>query len=366
MEKINFYNTNISNEAIVYATDTLKSTMISAGKKANEFEMELSKKGLINPVTLNSGTVTMMLALKALGIGKGDEVLLPAQTFIATGMAILQVGATPIFVDIELTTGNINPADMVTKITNKTKAVIVVHWAGYPCDMDEILKICKNYKLSCIEDAAHAFGATYKNRPIGSISDFTSFSFQAIKHLTTGDGGALCCLNTSMFNKVKKLRWFGIDRDNSKESILGEREYDVDEIGYKAHMNDLAASLGLGNLKNIDTILERHREIANMYDNAFDGNTKIRCMEYKNDRVSTYWLYPILIENRIEFIEKLKNKGIPTSVVHLGIDKNSIFGGKLKTLSEQRMFDNMQIHLPIHSGLSNQQVEYIIDTVNKI
>lgn len=364
MNDIEFFNTTISNEAIELVTDTLKSLRISAGKQADLFEQRLTEFGLTNPITLNSGTVTMMLALKALDIGPGDEVLLPAQTFIATGMAILQVGAKPVFVDIDPYTGNIDYTKIENNITAKTKAIIVVHWAGYPCDLDEINSICKKYDIHCIEDAAHAFGATYHSQLIGSISDFTSFSFQAIKHLTTGDGGALCCLDPSLANKVKKLRWFGIDRNNSKESLLGEREYDVNVIGYKAHMNDISASLGIGNLKDIDKILQRHLEIASKYDYYLRKHKKIQTMRYVSDRTSSYWLYPILVENRNEFISFLKSKGIPTSVVHLGIDKNSIFGGKQLNLSGQRFFDNNQIHLPIHSTLTDKQIDYIVETIN--
>jgi perosamine synthetase len=367
MEKINFYNTNLSYDAIQMAHQTLTSGMISAGKKAQEFENELAKRGLKNPVTLNSGTVTMMLALTAAGIGPGDEVIIPAQTFIATGMAVMQVGAKVVFCDIDPHTGNIDTMRLSQKITPKTKAIIPVHWAGYPCDMYEILGICQVHNLVCIEDAAHAFGAMYKELPIGSLSRFTSFSFQAIKHLTTGDGGALCCHSDKDAYVVKKLRWFDIDRDNSMESILGERLYSAASVGYKAHMNDLAASIGLGNLKNnyIDNVLLHHREIAEKYNNAFD-NSFLELMKYKDDRVSSYWIYPVLVSDekeRVSFIEYMREKEIPLSVVHQGIDKNSVFGGINYDLEGQREFDKRQIHLPINYGMGMEQVDHIIKCV---
>ena len=192
-KNINFYTTTIEQESIDNVIETLKSTMISAGKKSDDFEKELSNMGLINPVALNSGTVTLHLALIASGVGPGDEVIIPAQTFISTGLSVLYVGAKPVFADINKYDGNISVDSIKEKITPKTKAIIPVHWAGYPCDLDEINLIAKKNNLSVIEDAAHAFGSQYKSKPIGSISRFTSFSFQAIKNLTTGDGGALCC-----------------------------------------------------------------------------------------------------------------------------------------------------------------------------
>ena len=173
--------------------------------------------------------------------------------------------AIPVFADIQLSTGNIDPKSIVNKITEKTSAIIAVHWGGYPCDLDEILDIGKQHNLIVIEDAAHALGATYKGKSIGDISDFTAFSFQAIKHLTTGDGGALCCLKDKDSEKAKRIRWFGIDRENSEPSNLGEREFDIDEVGYKYHMNDLAAALGQGNLESLCDRLRRRREIAKIY-----------------------------------------------------------------------------------------------------
>lgn len=361
---INFFNTTISDSAISYVLDTLKSGRISAGKQADLFEEKLKEYGLLNPITVNSGTVTMHLALLASGVGEGDEVIIPAQTFIATGLAVKYVGATPIFADINLD-GNISIESIREKITTKTKAIIPVHWGGYPCDMDEINKIAEEYNISVIEDAAHAFGAKYKGRLIGTTSRFTSFSLQAIKHLTTGDGGVICCKNIDDYNLIKRLRWFDIDRDNAKPTILGEREYDATNVGYKYHMNDIAASLGIGNLEIIDDKLKKVKEIANMYNEELSNIDGLKLLDYKKDRESAYWLYPVLIENRENFILKMNESKIPVSVVHLGIDKNSVFGGKDNTLTNQRFFDENQIHLPINDSFTLGDVRYIIDTIKK-
>jgi perosamine synthetase len=363
---IEFFNTTIAPTAIDAVSDTLKSTRISAGVKADLFEGNLKEYGLINPITVNSGTITMHLALLAAGVGPGDEVILPAQTFIATGMAILYVGATPIFADINLHDGNISPQSIKEKITLKTKAIIPVHWAGYPCDMDAINGIAEEYDLAVIEDAAHAFGASYKGRLIGSLSRFTSFSFQAIKHLTTGDGGAICCLNEYDCDLIKRLRWFDIDRENTKTGFLGEREYDAVNVGYKYHMNDLAATLGIENLKFVNEKLDKIQSIAKRYESELEGTPGIHLMNYEADRKSCYWLFPILVDNRDNFITKMKESKIPVSVVHQGIDKNSLFGGLQNDLLNQRLFDKKQIHIPIHDGLTDEQVTYIINTIKSI
>ena len=360
---INFFSTTVTENSINYALETLKSTMISAGKKADLFEEKLTKFGLVNPVTLNSGTVTMHLALLASGVKEGDEVIIPSQTFISTGLAVLYTGAKPIFADINYLDGNISVESIESKITNKTKAIIPVHWGGSPCDMDKINFLSNKYNLSVIEDAAHAFGATYKNKLIGTISRFTSFSFQAIKHLTTGDGGALCCLNNEDEKFVKKLRWFDIDRENSKTGVLGEREYDAKNIGYKYHMNDIAASIGIGNLEQIKDKLNKIQNIAKQYEQELNHVSGIRLMNYESDRKSSYWLFPMLVENRKNFIKKMKDLKIPVSVVHQGIDKNSIFGGKNYDLLNQRLFDNNQIHIPINDTLTPENIDYIIKNI---
>jgi perosamine synthetase len=361
---ITFFNTFIEKDAYRNVKKTLDSTMLSEGKLVKEFEDKLaSELGLINPVAVNSGTSALHLAIILAGIKAGDEVILPAQTFIATGLVIAQEGAVPVFADVQYETGNIDPKSIEKKLTKKTKAIMVVHWGGYPADMDEINKIAKKHKLIVIEDAAHALGATYKGRAIGSLSPFTCFSFQAIKHLTTGDGGAICIRDFKKLSEGLTKRWFGIDRANSKQTELGEREYDVGSVGYKYHLNDYSASLGLSNLKNFKSRLKRRGEIAKKYRKELQNIPGIKLFLEKNDRQSAHWLFGFHIERRLEFIRSLKEAGIPASVVHLGIDHNSLFGGKQKNLTNQRKFDDTQIHIPIHDSLDREQIDYIIGTI---
>ena len=364
LRMMNFFHTHISPLVYDLIKETLDSTFISEGKRVKQFEEALeSQLGLSNPVAVNSGTSALHLALVLAGVGPGDEVILPAQTFVATGLVILMQRATPVFADIDPLTGNISPESIKEKITDRTKAIIAVHWGGYPCDLDEINAIANEHGLTVIEDAAHALGATYKGRSIGSISRFTAFSFQAIKHLTTGDGGALCCPDCEDAHQAFVRRWFGIDRAKSRPSILGEREYDIPDIGYKFHMNDLAASVGLGNLADLPQRLLRRQQIGAFYRQQLANVPGIQLLRMNDNRTHAYWLFTMLVERRENFICNLAKQGIPASVVHLRIDHNSVFGGLRLELTGQTEFNARQVAIPVHEGLSDADTEQIVAAI---
>ncbi|MCC3155055.1 DegT/DnrJ/EryC1/StrS family aminotransferase [Hymenobacter sp. BT770] len=344
----------------------LQSTFLSEGKLVKEFETRLAAElGMVNPAALNSGTSALHLALEVAGVGVGNEVILAPQTFIASALTVVQVGAKPVFADIQYNTGNIDPTDIEHRITPRTKAIMAVHWGGYPCDMVEIKAIAKKHNLLVIEDAAHSPGATYQGQHIGSISDFTCFSFQAIKHLTTGDGGALCALDPEKAREVFRRRWFGIDRANSPTNEVGEREYDLFDVGYKYHLNDYSAALGLANLDGFQERMTRRRTLVEQYKEGLQKVPGITHFERKTDRESAHWLFGFHVENRLQFIRALKGNGIAASVVHDGIDNNTLFGGKRSELSNQRRFDETQIHIPLHDDLTSEQVAYIIDVIKQ-
>lgn len=359
-----FFNTNVSEDAVLEVARVLRSGMLSEGRMVARFEQRLRDElGLANPVALNSGTSALHLALTLAGVGPGDEVIIPPQTFIATGTAVLMQGATPVFADIQPTTGNIDPEAIRARVTSRTRAVIPVHWSGYPCDMAEIGVLAEEAGIAVIEDAAHALGASYQGRPVGTLSRFTAFSFQAIKHLTTGDGGALACLSGDDEQAARVRRWFGIDRANSRESILGEREYDATALGYKYHMNDVAAAIGLGNLGAVPEILERHRQVAARYADELSQTPGLTLTERRADRQSSDWFFPVLVERREDFIRSLRARDCAASVVHRRIDRNSLFGGKADDLPGQDFFDERQCALPIHMGLTDEDVGRVIATI---
>lgn len=363
---ISIFNTYVSPQAKQNIGEVLDTTFLSEGKLVKEFESRLATElGWRNPIAVNSGTSAIHLALVLAGVGPGDEVICPAQTFVATALAIMQERAVPVFADIMYENGNIDPQSIAAKITEKTKAILVVHWGGYPCDMDEIIEIAKRNDLVVIEDAAHAPGATYRGRPIGTISDFTCFSFQAIKHITTGDGGAVCCKNEDDARNGFARRWFGIDRLNSKPTLLGERSYDIATVGYKYHLNDYAAALGLANLDGFKERLVKRRAIAALYREQLGNASGIKLFDETTDRESAYWLFGMHVERRLDFIKALQTQGITASVVHQRIDKNSVFGGLNTDLINQTKFNETQVHIPLHDALSENDIQHITNTIKK-
>jgi perosamine synthetase len=361
---IAMFTTYVHPDAARRVNAVLHSTFLSEGKLVKEFESRLSTElGMVHPAALNSGTSALHLAMEVAGIGPGDEVILAPQTFIASAIVVVQVGAKPIFADIQYETGNIDPSDIEHRITARTKAILAVHWGGYPCDLAEIHAIAQRHGLLVIEDAAHAPGASYQGQAIGSISDFTCFSFQAIKHITTGDGGALCARNPEKAREVFRRRWFGIDRANSPVSEIGEREYDLTDVGYKYHLCDYAAALGLANLEGFQKRMARRRALVQQYKTGLLQVPGLTMFEHQTDRESAHWLFGFHVENRLQFIRALKAKGITASVVHDGIDNNTLFGGKRPELINQRRFDETQIHIPLHDDLTPEHVDYIVDVI---
>ncbi len=345
--------------------EVLQSGWVSEGRLVKEFEGALATRlGLRNSVAVNSGTSALHLALSLAGIGPGDEVILPPQTFVATGMVILMQGATPVYADIQPKTGNIDPKSIRAKITPRTKAIIPVHWGGYPCDLNEIQAIAEEHGPTVIEDAAHALGATYRGKPVGDISRFTAFSFQAIKHLTTGDGGALCCCEEEDYLRALRCRWFGIDRSNAKTTRLGVRDYEgISELGYKYHMNDVAAAIGLGNLEGFETALQRRQAIGAIYRRKLAAVPGLSLLDCQNDRTHAYWIFTVIVERRDDFVRKMNERGIPTSVVDLRIDRNPIFGGQRGDLVNQAWFNERQISIPLHNALTEADVDAVIEAI---
>lgn len=344
---------------------TLMSGYIGQGPRVEEFEKALAPWfDNQNVLTLNSGTSALMLALRLANVGPGDEVISTAMTCTATNEPIMVMGATIVWADIDPNDGNIDAKDVERKITPKTKAIIGVHWGGYPCDMDELNRIGKKYNIKVIEDAAHAFGALYKGRKVGSMSDFTCFSFQAIKHMTTVDGGALVCRDTEDYKRGKLLRWYGIDREGERKDFRCEE--DVLEYGYKFHMNDVNAVIGLEQLNHVDEVLRKHRENADYYIERLQGLSKLQLLDYKPERLSSYWLFTVRAKERLPFMQKMKEAGITVSQVHSRNDMHSMFKDFRRILPGVDEFIDEQVSIPVGWWLTEQEREYIADTVIKI
>lgn len=312
---------------------TIFSGWIGEGERVIEFEQNISEKfNLKNVVSLNSGTSALRMALALVGVGPGDEVISTPYTMVATNMAILEQFAKPVFADVQFDTININPHDIEKRITNKTKAIMCVHWAGYPCDMDEIIAIGSKYNLPVIEDAAHALGASYKGKPIGTISDFTAFSFQAVKHLTTVDGGMLSVKDKSKFKEAQRRRWFGIDRANRGDDLVKDPFGDISESGFKYQMNDVDATIGIEQLKHIDYILDYHNKIAKIYTDNLAEIEEVNLLRRDSDRTNSNWMFAIHSHDRNELLNYLRSVGVGAVVHNRRNDKYSVFGGLRKDL----------------------------------
>ncbi|MFH1408654.1 MAG: DegT/DnrJ/EryC1/StrS family aminotransferase [Nanoarchaeota archaeon] len=360
---IRMFSPYIADSCAEAVTQVLDSRYIGEGPKVAALEKAIKDRlNIPFPVALNSGTAAIHLALVMAGVKAGDEVITTAQTMMATSHAILAQQATPVFADIQYENGNIDPKDIGHRITPKTKAILVVHWTGYPCDMDEITEIAKKHSLLVIEDAAHALGATYKGRPIGAISPYTAFSLQAIKHITTGDGGMLSLTDKAKYDEARRRRWYGIDRENRKPSEDGEPIWDVTEVGYKYHMNDIAASIGLENMKHFSELFAQRKSFTKQYHEALKDISGITLMTKKDDRESANWLFALHVERRLDFIRMLKEKGIEASVVHNRIDTNAVFGG-IRDLPQLERYTKTHVCLPLHNSLTKDDIQTVIDAI---
>ena len=315
--KIPLFKVFMSESVGAAVSRVLYSGFIGEGEDVVAFERELAARlGTNGVVTVNSGTSALHLACHmSLDGGADAEVITTPMTCMATNTPVVQSGARIVWADVDPLTGNIDPDEIEPLITARTRAIMMVHWGGNPCDIDRILEIGRAHGIPVIEDAAHALGSTYRGRPIGQHSDFVIFSFQAIKQVTSVDGGCLVCKDPDDAARGRLLRWYGIDRATTEATDL-RCEIDVAEAGYKFHMNNVAATIGRENLKHLDWIVMRHRDNARFYDAAFRAANSITVAPENPDGTSAAWLYTIHVANRDELIVKLGEQGIGASKVH--------------------------------------------------
>lgn len=348
----------MSEEAIRDSSDVLRSGYIGQGPRVERFEKELANwTSSPHIVTVNSGTSAIHLALRLCGVEPGDEVITTPMTCMATNVPILGHHAKIVWGDIDPETGNLCPRSVAAKITPKTKAILCVDWAGYPCDLEALQHIADHHGIKLIEDAAHGFGARYKGRLVGGIADFTCFSFQAVKHLTTVDGGALVCKDPSAVSRAKLLRWYGIDREGKRTDM--RCEVDVEEYGYKFHMNDVTAAIGLAQLNHIDTLLEKSRANARYY----DGRLQNFKLHYSPEHTPSYWIYTIKVHDRDRFLKEMEIQGIAVSKVHSRNDHHTVFSAFKCSLPGVDAFAESQVSIPVGWWLTPEEREWIADHV---
>uniref|UniRef100_A0A6C0CX26 DegT/DnrJ/EryC1/StrS aminotransferase family protein n=2 Tax=viral metagenome TaxID=1070528 RepID=A0A6C0CX26_9ZZZZ len=365
----------------------LMSGQLTQGPKVEEFETKL-KEYINNPyiVTLNSATAGLTLATRLLknedktndwpGFNEDiDVVLTPALTCFATTAAILANNVNIKWLDVDLNTANICLQDLKNKLNEKTKIIYLVHWGGNPVDLDELDKICEEHKEQygfkpmVIEDCAHSFGAEYNGNKIGSNKNICVFSLQAIKHLTTGDGGFITLPNEELYERCKLLRWYGINRD--KRNYKGKDlrlENDIVEYGYKFHMNDINATLGTYNLPHMDGLLEKNRRNAAIFDEKLKDIQDIQLLKNNPKCKSAYWLYTIRVLNgkKQEFMEQMKEANIMTSQVHNRNDINSCVKDFEEFLPNLDILEKELVCIPVGWWLEEKDIEHIISNIKDI
>lgn len=357
----------VSRNAAKYVQDTLGSRWIGQGPKVELFEKKFEKKFLTSEKALavGSGTDALHLAYILSDIKKGDEVLVPVFTCTATNFPLLYIGAKPVFVDIDKETMNLSIEDLLKKINKKTKAIVCVDYGGVPNKYDILLKICKKYKLKLISDAAHSLGSKYLGKHCATYSDFTTFSFQAIKTITTGDGGMLVLKNNKLYEKAKRLRWFGIDRKKKQSGIW---ENDLKEVGYKYQMTDISASLGLAALEEFEKIISKRNRLFQEYEMRLKDNPNIKIIGKSSTKkyFNSSWLITILIseKKRIKLMKNLRKQNIESAQVHYRNDRYSIFGKRNNNLKNMNELEHDYLVLPLHTKMTISDVKYICKIIN--
>ncbi len=352
--------------------EVIYSGYIGQGSKVEDFEATLSRYlGVPHCCTVNSCTSAIHLALhmaKSLGRPERDEVLTTALTCTATNLPILANGLRPRWVDIDTFTCNICADDLMRKVSPRTLAILAVHWGGNPCDLSEIRRVqdycaeAYGFRSPVIEDCAHAFGAEYEGRRLGNHGNWCTFSFQAIKHLTTGDGGLLSLPDNELHRKAKLLRWYGLDREHPGDSRIGQN---ITDWGYKFHMNDINATIGLCNLQGIDQALSVHRDNAAFFDRALADVDGIEIQQVTGNRVSSYWVYTIFVERRDDFARHMNENGIQVSRVHDRNDSNDCFSDFREPLTNTAQACSKMICIPCGWWVSGEDREHIVDVIRR-
>ena len=374
--EIVFHKAFVGEEEIAEVADAIRSGWITMGPKTVEFEDRFkaylcARAGLapagLHAVSVNSATAAMHLALKAVGLGAGDEVILPTNTFIATAEVVTYFGAVPVLCDVEEDTFNLDASKLESLITPRTKAIIPVHFGGQPCDMDEIMAIARARGLAVIEDAAHALPSVYKGRVVGTIGDVTCFSFYATKTLAMGEGGMAVTAQERYAKSARINRLHGISRDAwDRYTLKGTWYYEVVDNGFKYNTTDVNAALGLAQLRKLDAMDAARARIAARYGRAFAGS-RIATPVVRPDRTTCWHLYVIKVEDRDGLHDRLKRDGIGTSVHFIPVHKQPFYKSKYgyddaAYPCANRVFQRA-LSLPIYPGMTDEQVDRVAERV---
>lgn len=361
---IPLFRVNMAETVDAPLLECLHSGYIGQGKAVDKFEADLAAF-IGNPrvLTTNSGTSALHLALHMIGV-EGKHVITTALTCTATNWPIISNGGKILWADIEGSSPNISVRSvekLLEEYRGTVAAVMVVHWGGSPVDIEGINQAAAKYGVPVIEDSAHALGSEYHGQKIGNHSRFVCFSFQAIKHLTTVDGGLICLSSNDDYQRAKLLRWYGIDRDSARADLRCED--DVLEAGFKFHMNDVCATIGCENLKLIPAILEQSQAVAAFYSQHLANMPGVRLMSDPPNTRSSYWLYTIAVENRDGFMRHMKDCGVMTSKVHARNDLHTCVKEFVRPLPVLDAFTKQMVCIPASCSL--EEAKHVVDCIKR-
>jgi len=370
-----FHVPEIGEQDIAAVADALRSGWVTAGPRVREFEAQFARfTGAAHAVAVNSGTAALHLALEAAGIKAGDEVLVPTMTFAATAEVVIQLGARPVLVDCVSDTLNVDPAALERAVTSRTKAIIPVHFAGHPCDMDVILELAAARGLAVVEDAAHALPARWRGKMVGTIGDLTCFSFYATKTITTGEGGMITTEDAAWADRMRMMSLHGISKDAWKRyTAEGSWRYEIIAPGYKYNMTDIAAALGLSQLVRCDDFLRARIRCRKLYDQGFAGCCALQTPISHDDIEHAWHLYVIRLDleqlriDRDQVIELLKQRNIGVAVHFIPLHLHPYYRDKYGYTpahfpNASAAFERI-VSLPIYPRLSDAEVGEVIDAV---
>jgi dTDP-4-amino-4,6-dideoxygalactose transaminase len=374
--KIPFCPPDICKQDKESVLNVFDSQWLTGGSKTLEFEKNFAKYlGMRNAIAVNSCTAALHLAMRALNVRKGDEVIVPTMTFAATANAPIFCGGIPVFADIDENTLNISVESIKKKLTNKTLAIIIVHLAGMPCEMDEIMELADENGLKVVEDCAHSLGASYHGKQTGSFGVMSCFSFYPTKSITTGEGGMLVTDDNVLAKKVRLMRSHGITREAFERQDTNSWKYDVTDLGYNFRMPEMSAALGVSQLSRLDEMNDKREKIAKFYTKRLANVKGIEVPYQPAGRISSYHLYTIRVKkeygmSRDELFKRLAERGIECSVHYtplhlLGFYRNE-FGAKRGDFPIAEKAYEEIISLPLHSGLLPWQMEYIANQVEAL
>ncbi len=337
----------------------LYSGYIAEGEAVYKFEREFGEY-IGNPYVLavNSGTAALHIALTLLNVGEGDEIISTPMTAEPTNTTIALTGARVVWGDVDVDTGLLDPGSVRRRITNKTKAIMLVHYAGMVCDMDRFNRLSEETGVPIIEDSAHCLGGYYRGKMVGSNSRFTCFSFQAIKQMTTVDGGAISFVDRDDMSIARKLRWFGLDKTVSR------LENNITQAGFKYAMNNVNATIGSVQLKHKE-IIEKYKENGIYYDKMLTGISGVKTIPYYNNTEPSYWLYTLKVEKRDDFCRMMEDNGIMASPLHHRSDTHSVFSNSKCDLPQMDEWYKCFVHIPCGWWIDAETRGIIVDTIKK-